>query len=131
MIREALVGLWRRMVFLLMGRWVMQCLEPPHTGREILTEIRTKDHYMVVYCEVIIYKMSFRRWWITDKSFRVYKVSSVCDGDGHDKLRQVTSESVYLPELPSWSLDSKSHRTQLINVYIDVIISRLKKLSHI
>lgn len=124
--------LWHRLFRKLIGSFiVVDNSITTALGPELMLTLRTFGGTLSIYVQEIRYKVVFKRWYIRNKHFVLYKFSTYCSDDVSQKLREATSSDVYFPDIQFRSFSRLQNKRFLFNAYLDVILERLKRINEI
>lgn len=119
---------WMGLLYSIMGKWVVECLETPRARREIVMQHSEGDHGLIIFCEELYYEIQYRSWWIPNIRYTTYKFTAVCTGQSPDRMKQATEEPVVFPEMFTSVFNRSNSKKHMLNVFVKVIVYRMKDL---
>lgn len=119
---------WMGLLYSVMGQWVVDCVEPPNSKREVVMRHVEGNHGLIIFCEEIRYKVVFKKWWIRNVTYTTYKYTAVCTGVSPVRMRKATEESVYFPEMFTSVFNRSNSKKHMLNVFVKVIVTRMRHI---
>lgn len=119
---------WLGLLYTFMGQWVVDCLEPPQSKREIVLQHTEDDHGLIVFCEEIHYEIQFRRWWVPNVRYSMYKFTALCTGQSPERMRKATHESAHFPMMMGSVFTRANNRKHMLNVFVKLIVTRMRTI---
>lgn len=130
---EKIRNLWYHFIYLLVGNWFITIRSNTNDLRELLLCVSYNKQWYYFYCEEIRYDMTFKRWYIPDRFFKIYRYSSECIFTDHKerteqehKVLKSTNLVVYFPDINFFLFNITNRKRHLLNAYIDLLINEIK-----
>lgn len=122
-----LQGFVHRLILFLFGRWKMRCIEPPESQKETILNVNAEHRLLTVYCEEITMIKVYERWWMPNRTYRMFRLSAETDDPTASRLADAIVDKVHFPMLSFFPLGRRIQRSYMVSAYTDVLIARMKR----
>lgn len=125
---ERLQRFWRGVSYVVLGQWNLIYTEPLHSAEELLMAIEIETEGLNICCEEITYTVHYKRRWIPDRVYTVFKFTARPLGTSSKILRLATVESVYFPPIGERLYGKNNAKQHMMRLFIEVIIQRAYRI---
>lgn len=120
---DALKVFWRNLVFWFHGPWRLSALT--HKTEKPVADVQLGGFEAKIFCEIKVFKVMYRRWWVKDKVARLYTYSSVIATMPLGAFRTRLESPVVLPAYQFSKATKAKEEYVLLCCYIDTLIAKV------
>ncbi len=120
---------WRGITYAVLGPWDLAFTEPPNCNEELLMVVEIDTEGLQICCEEIVYVARYKRRWVPNRTYTVYKFTARPLGGASKVVRLAVAESVYFPAIGARLYGKSNAKQHMIRLFIEVVIQRARKIA--